>query len=127
MAAKKKRMTQKEKDLNRAWKKEMQEKGILPPDKKRLNRRKFIEEVRDEWNAKDQDCYIWDADRESVRGLPAFRGDTGLFCLIPPNSRDVCTPPFIQTGNWIITAVVEGCVSVGQHFRLLLSRPVWSR
>ena len=27
MAAKKKRMTQKEKDLNRAWKKEMQEKG----------------------------------------------------------------------------------------------------
>lgn len=60
MAAKKKRMTQKEKDLNRAWKKEMQEKGILPPDKKRLNRRKFIEEVRDEWNAKDQDCYIWD-------------------------------------------------------------------
>lgn len=29
MAAKKKRMTQKEKDLNRAWKKEMQEKGIF--------------------------------------------------------------------------------------------------
>ena len=45
MAAKKKRMTQKEKDLNLAWKKEMQEKGILPPDKKRLNRRKFIEEA----------------------------------------------------------------------------------
>lgn len=60
MAAKKKRMTQKEKDLNRAWKKEMQEKGILPPDKKRLNRRKFIKEVSDEWNKKDPDCYIWD-------------------------------------------------------------------
>ena len=60
MAAKKKRMTQKEKDLNRAWKKEMQEKGILPPDKKRLNRRKFIEEASDEWNKKDPDCYIWD-------------------------------------------------------------------
>ena len=60
MAAKKKRMTQKEKDLNRAWKKEMQEKGILPPDKKRLNRRKFIKEASDEWNKKDPDCYIWD-------------------------------------------------------------------
>ena len=42
MAAKKKRMTQKEKDFNRKYKKELQEKGLIPPDKKRLNRKKFI-------------------------------------------------------------------------------------
>ena len=40
MAAKKKRMTQKEKDLNRAWKKEMQEKGLIPPDKKETEQEK---------------------------------------------------------------------------------------
>lgn len=39
MAAKKKRMTQKEKDFNRKYKKELQEKGLIPPDKKRLNRK----------------------------------------------------------------------------------------
>ena len=41
MAAKKKRMTQKEKDFNRKYKKELQEKGLIPPDKKRLNRKKL--------------------------------------------------------------------------------------
>ena len=60
MAAKKKRMTQKEKDFNRKYKKELQEKGLIPPDKKRLNRKKFIEEAVSEWNDRDSDCYIWD-------------------------------------------------------------------
>lgn len=60
MAAKKKRMTQKEKDFNRKYKKELQEKGLIPPDKKRLNRKKFIEEAVSEWNDRDSDWYIWD-------------------------------------------------------------------
>lgn len=43
--AKKKRLTQREKALNARVKKEMQEEGILPPDKPRLNRKKFAQEV----------------------------------------------------------------------------------
>lgn len=60
MAAKRTRLTQKEKDFNRKYKKELQEKGVIPPDKKRLNRRKFIDEAASEWNNRDTDCYIWD-------------------------------------------------------------------
>ena len=40
--AKKKRLTNKEKKSNAAFKKQMQEKGILPPDKPKLNRKKLI-------------------------------------------------------------------------------------
>ena len=38
----------------------MQERGILPPDKPKLNRKKYIEEARNEWNSKDKECYVWD-------------------------------------------------------------------
>lgn len=57
--AKYKKMTNREKKYRADLKKEMQEKGILPPDKPRLNRKKFIEEAMDEW-AKKPKCYIWD-------------------------------------------------------------------
>lgn len=50
--AKKKKLTQREIKFRRELKKEMQEKGYIPPDKPRLNRRKFSKEVRDEWNEK---------------------------------------------------------------------------
>lgn len=52
MAPKKqKRMTQRQK-AERAWaKKELQAKGILPPDKPRLNRKKFAKEVWGEYEA----------------------------------------------------------------------------
>ena len=61
MAAKKKKpMTQAEKKFNAKMKKEMQEKGIIPMDKPKLNRKKYIEEAREEWNKKDSDCLIWD-------------------------------------------------------------------
>ena len=33
---------------------------MLPPDKPKLNRKKFIEEAREEWNNRDKDCAIWD-------------------------------------------------------------------
>ena len=50
MAAKKyKRMTNREKEERKRFKKNLQEKGIIPPDKPRLNRKKFAKEVCDEW------------------------------------------------------------------------------
>ncbi len=56
----KKRLTQREKKANAAFKKEMQEKGILPPDKPRLNREKYIKEAVEEWNGRSMDCRVWD-------------------------------------------------------------------
>lgn len=58
--AKKKRLTNKEKKFNAEAKKRLQEQGILPPDKPKLNRKKFIEEARTEWNGRSNDCYIWE-------------------------------------------------------------------
>lgn len=60
MAAKRKRLTQKEKELNARIKKEWQEKGIIPPDKPRLNRKKFIKEAMEEWNNRPSSLYMWD-------------------------------------------------------------------
>lgn len=60
MAAKKKRMTNAQKKLNAEIKKELQEKGVLPPDKPKLNRKKFIEEARQEWNERDNSFYAWE-------------------------------------------------------------------
>lgn len=56
----KKRMTQKEKSERARLKKELQKKGFLPPDKQKLNRKKFVEEARTEWNERDKDCLIWE-------------------------------------------------------------------
>ena len=53
MATKKKRLTQREKTENARIKKEMQKEGILPPDKARLNRKKFAREVMAEFGAMD--------------------------------------------------------------------------
>lgn len=58
--AKKKRLTNKERLARADFKKRMQEQGILPPDKPKLNRKKFIEEARTEWNGRSNDCYIWE-------------------------------------------------------------------
>lgn len=60
MGEKRKRMTNKEKALNAKIKKDMQEKGFIPPDKPKLNRKKYVEEAREEWNSKDKDFYAWD-------------------------------------------------------------------
>lgn len=48
--AKSKRMTNQEKKIRAETKKRLQEKGILPLDKPKLNRKKFIEEAKEEWN-----------------------------------------------------------------------------
>ena len=60
MAAKKKPMTKAEKKFRAQVKADMQERGILPPDKPKLNRKKYIEEARAEWNGRDRECYVWD-------------------------------------------------------------------
>lgn len=51
---KRKPMTQRERKARAAIKKELQEQGVLPPDKKRLNRKKFAQEVMEEWNEEMQ-------------------------------------------------------------------------
>lgn len=52
-----KRMTNKEKKAKAEAKKLLQAKGILPPDKPRLNRKKFIDEALKEWDDREYDIY----------------------------------------------------------------------
>ena len=64
MAAKKKRLTQREKAERARIKKKFQEDGVLPPDKPRLNRKKFAREVLAEFGAMDAysaDLYLHQA------------------------------------------------------------------
>lgn len=51
MPTKKKRLTQREKAERAAIKKQLQAEGALPPDKPRLNRKKFARETWAEWEA----------------------------------------------------------------------------
>lgn len=55
----KKRLTNREKKLRAEAKKELQAKGAIPPDKPRLNRKKFVGGAMEEWNNRPQ-CYIWE-------------------------------------------------------------------
>lgn len=59
MAVKKKRLTQREKALNARCKKELQEQGILPPDKPKLNRKKFATEVITEVEETEGPLYVY--------------------------------------------------------------------
>lgn len=52
-APKKKKLTQREKAERAAFKKRMQEEGRLPPDKPKLNRKKFAKEVLAEFEQMD--------------------------------------------------------------------------
>ena len=58
--AKKKKLTNREKKLHAEAKKELQAKGAIPPDKPKLNRKKFIDGAKAEWNSREE-CYVWDA------------------------------------------------------------------
>jgi hypothetical protein len=58
--AKKKRMTNREKQERAATKRLLQAEGIIPPDKPRLNRKRFIEEAEEEWTGRDLTCHVWD-------------------------------------------------------------------
>lgn len=58
--AKRKHMSNREKQERAAIKKRLQEEGILPPDKPRLNRKRFIEEAIGEWEGRDGGL-VWNA------------------------------------------------------------------
>lgn len=75
-ATKKKRLTQREKAENAAFKKRMQDKGLLPPDKPKLNRKKFAADVLaefDEFGGIEDTLYL----------LKAIR------CMVGPDMREV--------------------------------------
>lgn len=46
--------------MNAQVKKKLQEEGKIPPDKPKLNRKKFITETRDEWNNREKDIFSWE-------------------------------------------------------------------
>ncbi len=52
-AKKKKPMSQKERAMRAQMKKDLQAQGLIPPDKPRLNRKKFAKEVWEEFEALD--------------------------------------------------------------------------
>ena len=56
---KRKRMTQREIRERAAFKKKMQKDGYIPPNKPKLNRKKYIAEAKEEWNGRKR-CYLWD-------------------------------------------------------------------
>lgn len=60
-----KRLTVREKKYRAELRKEMREEGILPPIKPKLNRRKFVKEVHDEYTEKfnsfDDVYYLYEA------------------------------------------------------------------
>lgn len=58
--AKRRKLTNAQKKVNADIKKELQEKGILPPDKPKLNRKRFVEEATEEWNNRENGVYTWD-------------------------------------------------------------------
>ncbi|ASN72391.1 hypothetical protein 10S7_14 [uncultured Caudovirales phage] len=74
---KKKRLINKEKAFNAKIKKEMQEEGILPPDKPKLNRKKF---GRETWAEFNEVC-------GNFEGLMDLREAIG--CMVSPDPRRV--------------------------------------
>lgn len=68
-----KKLTSREKRQYAAFKREMQEKGILPQDKPKLNRKKFIEEAKAEWNSREGNL-MWD--RYLVEAMAYMLGRT---------------------------------------------------
>ncbi len=59
-----KRMTNKQRQANAQLKKKFQAEGLIPPDKPKLNRKKFIQEAREEYNGCEsilKDVYLMQA------------------------------------------------------------------
>ena len=53
-------MTKREIKQRAKIKKSLQAKGLLPPDKKKLNRKKFIDEAMEQWQKRDRTCFKWE-------------------------------------------------------------------
>lgn len=54
-----KKLSNKEKKQNAEIKRQLQKEGYLPPDKPRLNRKKFIDEAEEEWKNREESCRVW--------------------------------------------------------------------
>ena len=89
MAAKRKKMTNAQKKFNAQVKKDMQDKGILPPDKPKLNRKKFIEEARQEWNEKDKDFHAWDVFLYQAISIMLSHTERGMSARASPEAVGV--------------------------------------
>ncbi len=86
--AKHKRMTIKEKRERAEIKKRLQEEGIIPPNKPRLDRKKYIEDARKAWNNRGSDCYVWDIYLMAAIGI--MLGQTeGTSCRASPEAVGV--------------------------------------
>lgn len=92
--AKKKCMTNKEKRERAATKKLLQAEGILPPDKPRLNRKKFIGEAEAEWTGRDRTCQVWD--------LYIIRA---LFCVLGHGSARRISPEAVGVAKVLKIAI----------------------
>lgn len=57
---KQKRLTIKEKKLNAQVKRKLQEQGIIPPNKPKLNRKKYIKEAEAAWQNRDKNMFLWE-------------------------------------------------------------------
>lgn len=55
-----KKLTAREKKLRAMVKKQLQAEGTIPPDKPKLNRKKFIEEAKDEWSNREKGVFTWE-------------------------------------------------------------------
>jgi len=103
---KQKRLTQREKAERAAFKKQMQEKGVFPPDKPRLNRKKFAKEVLAEFNNEfggiEDTLYLYKA----------------IGCMVGPSMREVTSEEVgvlkllkiaIETKRFMKGLYGEGC------------------
>lgn len=111
---KKKRLTQREKAENAAIKKRMQEEGILPPDKPKLNRKKFAAEVLAEFD--EIDSY------DSI-----FYLRQAISCMVGHNMREITSEQVgvlkllkiaVETRKFMMALSEEGCTqyTIGEYF-----------
>lgn len=82
-------LTKREKKVNREIKQEMIEKGIIPPDKPKLNRKKYIEEAREEFNNRDESCMIWELYLIKAAGFMLAQTERGSFSRASPEAVGV--------------------------------------
>ncbi len=52
-------LTAKEKKWNKEFRERMREKGLIPPVKERLNRKKFLEETLEQWKMKKGEAFYY--------------------------------------------------------------------
>lgn len=72
---------------NAKVKKKLQEEGILPPDKPRMNRKKYIEEAVAEWDGRELDYYGWELYLH--RAIVIMLGQTDQYLRTSPEAVGV--------------------------------------